>query len=81
MKKIYSIFLSIMIILSSVGAWAAEYTQIDTVEAGKLLRKDGVAFVDTRSPDAFNGWALKGEKRGGHIPLATNLEAMYDFVE
>jgi thiosulfate/3-mercaptopyruvate sulfurtransferase len=77
MKKFYSIFLSIMIIFSSVGAWAAEYTQIDTVEAGKLLRKDGVTFVDTRSPDAFNGWALKGEKRGGHIPLATNLSASW----
>lgn len=37
----------------------------------------GVSLVDLRSPDAYNGWALDGEKRGGHIPGARSLPATW----
>lgn len=31
------------------------------------------AVIDVRPPAAYNGWRLRGEPRGGHIPEAINL--------
>src|SRR5690606_13056669 len=42
-------------------------------------------FIDVRSPDAYNGWLLNGEKRNGHLPGAKNLPAKWlkyiDWIE
>jgi 3-mercaptopyruvate sulfurtransferase SseA len=40
---------------------------LQIVDAGSHL------IVDIRSVDAYNGWAMHGEKRGGHIPGAKSL--------
>ena len=42
---------------------------------GELLRVlDGsINLVDCRPPDAYNGWRIRNEVRGGHIPGARNL--------
>ncbi len=39
-------------------------------ELGDLLTDPDHVVVDVRSTAAFNGWALRGEARGGHIPGA-----------
>lgn len=75
-------YLRILITLVSlVGftatGWAAGFATIDTAAAGKLLNVDGTVFVDARDPNAFNGWKLNNEARGGHIPMATNLAASW----
>lgn len=46
----------------------------------KIGNKDWI-IVDTRINDAFNGWKLDGEKRGGHIKGATDFSANWLKVE
>jgi len=41
------------------------------------LGKDDWAVVDTRSNDAWNGWALDGVERGGHIKGAVDFSAAW----
>jgi 3-mercaptopyruvate sulfurtransferase SseA len=54
------------------------------LSAGDLLKvvsnKEWV-IVDTRTTDAFNGWALGGIKRGGHIPGSVDFCASWLDVE
>ena len=38
-----------------------------------LLQRDGVKLIDVRSVDAYNGWRLRDELRGGHIKSAKSL--------
>lgn len=38
---------------------------------------DATKFVDIRPTAAFNGWALDGEPRGGHIPKALSFPAAW----
>ena len=38
--------------------------------ADAVNRADGTVVLDVRPMAAFNGWVLKGETRGGHIPGA-----------
>ncbi len=71
------ILLVMMCALFSIPAFAADYGKVDTVHAAALLNDSGAVFVDAREPDAFNGWALHGERRGGHLPKATNLAASW----
>ena len=48
-------------------------------------QKRGAKIIDVRSADAYNGWRLKGEKRGGHIKGAKSLPAKWtnymDWIE
>jgi len=46
------------------------FASISTENLVKKIGKSNIAILDTRSEDAYNGWALNGEKRGGHIPQA-----------
>lgn len=47
-----------------------------TTEDVQSALKDGNSVVvDARSNDAYNGWALEGVSRGGHIPGATDFTA------
>lgn len=47
--------------------------EISTGEIQNELGKQGVQIVDVRPVDAYNGWTLHGEHRGGHIKGAKSL--------
>ncbi len=47
-----------------------------TGEVAALFR-EGATMVDVRSPDAYNGWSLRGEMRGGHVPGARSVPAAW----
>jgi thiosulfate/3-mercaptopyruvate sulfurtransferase len=60
----------------------------ETVTTGQLkkrLLQPGTQIIDVRSPDAYNGWPLRGEARGGHIAGARSLPAKWlnylDWIE
>lgn len=59
--------------------------EISTAELQQLLSQDNVIVLDVRSIDAYNGWALHGEPRGGHIRGAKSLPAKWtnymDWIE
>lgn len=48
---------------------------IKTADVQENIGKDDWVIVDTRSNDEFNGWALDGVKRGGHIKGAVDFSA------
>lgn len=57
-----------------------EETKIETAktEDVEAALKDGKTIVlDARSNDAYNGWALDGAKRGGHIKGASDFSAKW----
>ena len=41
---------------------------ITAEDLGRRLTEPGLTIVDVRALAAFNGWRLRGEPRGGHIP-------------
>ncbi len=47
--------------------------QLETTQVLDLLGKPGTKIVDIRPMDAYNGWRMKDEPRGGHIKTATAL--------
>ncbi|CAH2715607.1 Thiosulfate sulfurtransferase YnjE [Neobacillus rhizosphaerae] len=51
------------------------FQTIKTDDLKANLGKEDWVIVDTRSNDAFNGWALDGVKRGGHIKGAVDFSA------
>ena len=51
----------------------AKIKEISTFELEKRIKQPNIAIVDLRPVDAYNGWKLKGEKRGGHIQGARCL--------
>ncbi len=54
---------------------AARVRKLSTAEVVKIAEDDDWVLVDTRPTDAFNGWALDGIARGGHIPRAVDFPA------
>lgn len=48
---------------------------IDTAELRDRLVDPSLAILDVRPLAAYNGWRLRGEARGGHIPGAVSLPA------
>jgi len=48
-------------------------TEMSTGEVVSLLGDSSVQIIDVRPVDAYNGWKIAGEKRGGHIPGARSL--------
>jgi 3-mercaptopyruvate sulfurtransferase SseA len=58
---------------------------LTTGELRGLLQRDAVQLVDVRPIDAYNGWRLHGEARGGHIAGARALpfkwSAYLDWIE
>lgn len=46
---------------------------ITTPELEKLLNDSRTRIIDIRPVDAYNGWKLGNEERGGHIPGARSL--------
>ncbi len=55
----------------------AGLTMLTTEEAYNHLDDDDYVFVDTRINDAYNGWALNGAARGGHLPGAVDFSARW----
>ena len=50
--------------------------EVETVSTEVLLRfleMDGFSIIDCRPADAYNGWRLRKEDRGGHIPGARSI--------
>lgn len=58
---------------------------IPTAELYNLLEKNQCLLIDIRPTDAFNGWRLENEKRGGHIKGARSLSFKWanylDWIE
>jgi 3-mercaptopyruvate sulfurtransferase SseA len=44
-----------------------------TDEVLALIKKPGCTLIDARQIDAYNGWRLQNERRGGHIERARSL--------
>ena len=59
--------------------------QISTTELGKFLTNNESFVLDVRSVDAYNGWKLNNEARGGHIKSAKSLPEKWtkyiDWIE
>lgn len=59
--------------------------EIYTKEVAEKLRDPNVKLIDVRPVDAYNGWPLKEENRGGHITGAKSFPAKWfrymDWVE
>lgn len=58
---------------------------ISTSELLEFREEENTILIDIRSVDAYNGWSLKGEKRGGHIQGAKSLSFKWtkylDWIE
>jgi len=63
----------------------SKYSRVTTTELAKALNDPNVKVVDVRPIEAYNGWAIKGEARGGHIPGAKSIPLKWtrymDWVE
>lgn len=46
---------------------------ISTQELIEKLDHPEIVLIDTRPPAAYNGWKLRGEARGGHLPGAVSF--------
>lgn len=59
--------------------------EITTQELFSLLKSKKIKIIDVRPVDAYNGWKLKNEKRGGHIQGAKSLPVKWsnyiDWIE
>ncbi len=62
-----------------------EFKHLLTQQINQKLNDSNVIIVDSRPVDAYNGWTLKNETRGGHIPGAICLDAKWtkyiDWIE
>jgi len=58
---------------------------ISTADMRKYVGSMGICIIDVRYVDAYNGWQMKGEKRGGHIKGARSLPLKWssylDWIE
>lgn len=61
------------------------FTEISTMELYERLDSPDVQIIDVRPIDAYNGWKLRSEERGGHIRGARTLPAKWseyiDWIE
>lgn len=61
------------------------YEEISTNELRELMNLRHVRIVDVRPVDAYNGWTLQHEPRGGHIRGAKSVAAKWaryiDWIE
>ncbi len=59
--------------------------EIDSKELKELNHSGNVKIIDVRPVDAYNGWKLKNEMRGGHIKNAKSLPEKWlkyiDWIE
>jgi len=61
------------------------FQEISTDELLNLLNDKEIKIIDIRPPDAYNGWKLKDEVRGGHIKGSNSLPVKWanyiDWIE
>ncbi|NOY49356.1 MAG: sulfurtransferase [Chlorobi bacterium] len=61
------------------------FNTITTNELEDIIRTSQSTIIDARPVDAYNGWQMKGEKRGGHIKGARSLPLKWikyiDWIE
>ena len=50
-----------------------EIKEVSTQALSSMLGRDDLTIIDTRSIDAYNGWPMQNESRGGHIKGARTL--------
>lgn len=50
---------------------------ITSEEIEKILDNQEYVIVDSRENDAYNGWAIDGIKRGGHLKRATDFSSAW----
>lgn len=59
--------------------------QLSTNQLLEFLENENVKIIDARSVNAYNGWKLQSEKRGGHIKGAKSLPVKWtqyiDWIE
>ncbi len=59
--------------------------EISTQELKQIIENKASKLIDVRPIDAYNGWKLKGEMRGGHISGAKSLPLKWtnyiDWIE
>jgi 3-mercaptopyruvate sulfurtransferase SseA len=59
--------------------------EISTEQLKQTILLPGTQVIDVRPADAYNGWPLRGEARGGHIAGARSLPAKWlqylDWIE
>ncbi len=64
---------------------SASKSTSEGIEVGTLLPSSQLKILDIRPVDAYNGWRLQHEKRGGHILGAKSLSAKWanyiDWIE
>ncbi len=62
-----------------------ERKSFTTEEVLKLIKQQSILLIDARQIDAYNGWKLQNEKRGGHIQGAKSIPFKWttyiDFIE
>lgn len=62
-----------------------QFNEISTPELVELLQNKNVKVIDVRPVDAYNGWKIKKEKRGGHLKGAKSLSIKWtnyiDWIE
>lgn len=61
------------------------YTEINTRQVLEMMSAPKTIIIDVREVDAYNGWKLQGEIRGGHIKGARSLPIKWtkymDWIE
>lgn len=56
---------------------SAAFEEATTEDVEKALKDENSIVVDARSNDSYIGWALDGDKRGGHIDGATDFSSYW----
>ena len=71
-----------LLIFSPIKKGDDKLKELKTDELVKLLIINDVKLIDVRSADAYNGWKLKNEPRGGHIRGAKSLPTKWaDYMD
>lgn len=87
-KKFLSVFLSSALAISMLSGCAkneeksdkkaeSKYETVTTDDLKSALKDEKAVVLDARLNDAYNGWAIDGAKRGGHIPGAKDFSASW----
>jgi thiosulfate/3-mercaptopyruvate sulfurtransferase len=64
---------------------SVHFISISTQELIDCIDQTEISIIDVRPVDAYNGWTLKGERRGGHVKGARSLPVKWtkyiDWIE
>lgn len=73
LRSLFSLLVVLSLACALPAAWGAPFPTASTEEVVALVEKGSGVLVDARHPDIYNGWALDGLPRGGHIRGATDF--------